>query len=101
MGYYLAARKLWHKKYHLGIICCAIRTCDRTVDELVGKILCSYGLICFLLIVLLVDLLSQRHVRPKIMLALFFLPPLRVTVTTVRGYLLESLDKLNLLSHLG
>ena len=68
---------------------------------LLQRILSSWGLVCSLLIMLLVDLLSYRHVRPLIIVALCFLPPLKMKVTNFRESLLGTLDKLTLLLNVG
>ena len=49
---------------------------------------------------MLVAPLSHRDGRSAIIVALCFLPPVRLTVTTDRGYLVP-LDKLSLLSNFG
>ena len=53
-----------------------------------------YFLVCFLLMVMSVAPLSYRHVNPETIVALCFLPPRRLTVTTGR-FSLVPLDKLN------
>ena len=49
---------------------------------------------------LLVALLLYRRVSPDIIVALCFLPPLRLTVPTGKGSLVP-LDRINLLSNFG
>ena len=63
---------------------------------LLDRILFSYYLVCFLFIMLLVAPLPHNHVKTVTVVATCFLPPLRVTVTTGKGYLVH-LDELKLL----
>ena len=69
-------------------------------STLLDRILRSQYLLCLIFIVLLVSPLSNNHVISETVVALRFLTPCRLKVTTIRGSLLP-LDKLKLLSNFG
>ena len=69
-------------------------------SDLLDRILRSYYLVYFILILMSVAPLSHRQVVPATVVDLCLLPPRRLTVTTIRGYLVP-LDKINVLSKFG
>ena len=66
-------------------------------STLFDRILRSKWLVCHLFIVLLLALLSHKHVRPANIAAIGIFPPRRETVTTDKGSLVP-LDKLKMIS---
>ena len=97
MKYYLAARRLFHTKWHLDIVCRTIRPFRFTVIHLVRT---HSALINFIVIPLnyaigtssiLYEYWDENYWYP------IFLPSMILIVTTDKGFIEVPLDKLNLL----
>ena len=101
--YNISYRKLWHTKYHLYIMCGAVRSCGCTIFYIIRskKFLVRVNISLF--IMMLEDPLSHRHVSTKVTIFMEFFSPLRRIVTTgceylIGIYMLQLLSNLSVLS---
>ena len=93
---YIADRKLRHAKSHFDVMRFAVHASGCTILYFIRPHIFFIVLVCFLFIMMLVTLLYHNHAIYATFIAICFLPPRRVAVTTVKGSLVL-LDELKLL----
>ena len=98
---FLAARKIQHTKRHFDIMRRAVHACGCTILYFVISHLAFIVFGVFYFIVLKVAPLPNKHVRPETVVALCFLPLMRLPITTSKGYLVPIYKLKLLVSNLG